>query len=274
LIGAYPLLYAIWQSLRNGSLITHGSFVGLSNYTSVLNSGTFWNSMEFTLIFTLASVGGSYIVGFALALAFQAGFPGGAVLKPILLVPWVVPVVVSMISWSWLIGNQQGLADQLTHALGLGYVGFLASPTLAIISVCVVKIWESFPFMFLVIGAGLEAIDPTLYEAARVDGANWWHCVRYISFPLLRTITFMSWILMAIFSVNDFPTVWLLTGGGPIGATQSLVVYAYELVFQEFQTGQGIAVAVFATLITAAMALVLFRYIHSGRSLRARMATK
>ena len=128
--------------------------------------------------------------------------------------------------------------------------------------------------MFLVLSAGLGSIDPALYEAARGERASWWHCVRYVSLPLLRTVSFMSWILMAIFSVNDFPTIWLLTGGGPVGATQSMVVYAYELVFQEFETGQGIAVAVFATLITAVMALVLFRFIHAGRGLRGRVAAK
>ncbi len=189
------------------------------------------------------------------------------------MLPWVVPVVVSMTSWSWLIGTPQGLADQLTSALGLGNIGFLSSPTSAIISVCVVKIWESFPFMFLVLGAALETIDTTLYESARCDGASWWSCVRHISLPLLRNVSFMTWILMAIFSVNDFPTIWLLTGGGPLAATQSLVVYSYELVFQEFLTGQGIAVAMFATVITALMAIVLFRFISAGRRPRFRGAT-
>ena len=91
---------------------------------------------------------------------------------------------------------------------------------------------------------------------------------------MLRTVSFMTWILMAIFSVNDFPTIWLLTGGGPIGATQSLIVYAYELVFQEFETGQGIAVSVFATFITAIMAIVLFRFIIPSNSRRRRMAVQ
>ena len=91
---------------------------------------------------------------------------------------------------------------------------------------------------------------------------------------MLRNVSFMTWILMAIFSVNDFPTIWLLTGGGPIGATQSLVVYSYELVFDEFRTGQGIAVAVLATLITAAMAMVLFRFINAGSARSRRAATR
>ena len=268
LIGIYPLFYAVWQSLHSGTLISSGSFVGASNYTAVLSSQTFWSSVTFTVIFTLAAVVGSYLVGLALALLFQAGFPGASVLKPLLLLPWVVPVVVSMTSWGWLIGTQQGLADQFTHALGLGYVGFLQTPTSAVISVSVVKIWESFPFMFLVLSAALDTVDRTLYESARVDGAGWWSCTRRISLPMLRNVSFMTWILMAIFSVNDFPTIWLLTGGGPIGATQSLVVYSYELVFDEFRTGQGIAVAMFATLITAVMAIVLFRYISVGRRVK------
>ena len=274
LIGVYPLIYAIWQSLRNGTLTSSGSFVGLSNYTTVLTTATFWSSFKFTVIFTLAAVIGSYVVGLALALAFQAGFPGAGILRPLLLLPWVVPVVVSMTSWGWLIGTPQGLGDQVTHALGLGDVGFLATPTLAIISVCLVKIWESFPFMFLVLSAGLDTVDPALYEAARVDGASWWSSVRHISLPMLRTISVMSWILMAIFSINDFSTIWLLSGGGPLGATESLVVYSYQLVFQEFETGQGVAVAIFATLATALMAIVLFRFINSSNSRRGKMAVR
>ena len=270
LIGGYPIIYAVYQSLRNGSLISPGSFVGGANYKYVLTNGTFWDAARFTLIFTVAAVVGSYLVGLALALTFQAGFPGARIIKPLLLLPWVVPVVVSMTSWGWLIGTGQGLADEFTHAIGLGDVGFLASPTAAVISVCVVKIWESFPFMLLVLGAAMETIDPTLYEAATVDGASWWASTRRITMPLLRNVSFMTWILMAIFSVNDFPTVWLLTGGGPLGATQSLVVYAYELVFQEFHTGQGIAIAILATLIAGGMAIGLFRFLNPSSARRTR----
>lgn len=268
LVGIYPLFYAVWQSLHNGSIISSGSFVGAANYANVLSSGTFWGSMEFTVIFTLAAVVGSYVVGLALAFMFQAGFPGARILKPLLLLPWVAPVVVSMTSWGWLIGTSQGLADQFTHALGLGYVGFLSTPTAAVASVSIVKIWESFPFTFLVLSAALDTVDPAFYQSAQVDGAGWWSCARYISLPLLRNVSLMTWILMAIFSINDFPTIWLLTGGGPVQATQSLVVYSYELVFGEFLTGQGLAVAVFATLITAGLALVIFRFMNMSRSVR------
>jgi len=110
LIGVYPIIYAVYQSLRSGSLISPGSFVGAANYKYVLTNGTFWASARFTLIFTVAAVVGSYVVGLALALTFQAGFPGARIIKPLLLLPWVVPVVVSMTSWSWLIGTGQGLA--------------------------------------------------------------------------------------------------------------------------------------------------------------------
>ena len=123
----------------------------------------------------------------------------------------------------------------------------------------------------LFIGYGyISTLPRELDEAARVDGAGWWASTRHITMPLLRNVSFMTWILMAIFSVNDFPTVWLLTGGGPIGATQSLVVYAYELVFQEFHTGQGIAIAVFATLIAGGMAIGLFRFLNPASGERTR----
>jgi multiple sugar transport system permease protein len=269
-INVYPLLYAVFQSVHNGTLITSGNFIGGQNYSTVLTSGDFWHAVAFSAVFVVAGVGGSYVVGMVLALMLR-NVPGAIVFRVLLLLPWVVPIVVSMTSWDWLIGTRGGLADTTLHALGLPQVLFLASPNAAIATVCVVKIWESFPFMMLVLGAGLEGIDPRLLEAAAVDGCGPWQRYRYITFPILRNISVVSWILMAIFCVNDFATIWLLTGGGPLTSTQNLIVYSYQLVFNQLQTGIGIVVAILTTIIMSIFSLWLFILLRRTGAERSRV---
>ncbi|MFE9438414.1 carbohydrate ABC transporter permease [Streptomyces sp. NPDC006602] len=262
LVNAYPLVYAAIQATHNGSLISSGPYVGLDNFGSVLSDPAFWKAARFTLYFTLIGVFGSWAVGLGLALLLRSDVPGKSVFRVLLLLPWVVPVVVSATSWNWLVSTQDSPLPSLTRALGFGDVLFLADPTLAALTVFAFKVWVSFPFMMMVTGAALEAVDNTVYEAARMDGASAYRQFRHITLPLIARPTYISWILMAIFCVNDFPTIYLLTGGGPADATNSLVVYSYRLVFQNFQTGYGVAVAFLMTAVLSAVAAVLYRQIR------------
>jgi multiple sugar transport system permease protein len=261
LINLYPVIYAGYQSLRNGSLIAAGDFVGLKNYTRVLTEPDFWNAARFTLIFTLVGVFGSWLVGLALALLLKTRIPGKGVFKVLLLLPWVVPVVVTATSWNWLVATPQSPLPILARVLGLGNVLFLADPLLAQVTVCVFKVWISFPFMMMMMSAALESVDNNVYEAAKVDGASRWMELTQITLPMISRSTYISWILMTIFCVNDFPTIFLLTGGGPVNATQSLVVLAYTTVFQNFQTGPGVAIAFLMTLVLIVISVVLYRQI-------------
>ena len=130
-------------------------------------------------------------------------------------------------------------AEAVQRRSASGQPLFLADPTWAKILVCIYKVWVSFPFMMLMASAALASVDETVYEAARMDGAGPVKQFRYITLPIIARPTYISWILMTIFCVNDFPTIFLLTGGGPINATTSLVVLAYRTVFQNFQVGPG-----------------------------------
>jgi multiple sugar transport system permease protein len=262
LINLYPVIYAGWQSLRDGSLIDAGDFVGLENYVKVLTDPTFWAAARFTLIFTLVGVFGSWLVGLALAILLKTRIPGKGLFKVLLLLPWVVPVVVSATSWNWLVATPQSPLPILAQALGMGNVLFLADPLLAQVTVCVFKVWISFPFMMMMMSAALESVDNNVYEAARVDGASRWKELTDITLPMISRSTYISWILMTIFCVNDFPTIFLLTGGGPVNATQSLVVLAYVTVFQNFQTGPGVAVAFLMTIVLIVISVALYRQIR------------
>ena len=262
LLNLYPVIYAAYQSLRDGSLISAGDFVGIENYVDVLADPEFWASARFTVIFTVVGVFGSWVVGLALAILLKTRIPGKTLFRVLLLLPWVVPVVVSATAWNWLVATPQSPFPVLAQSLGLGNVLFLANPLLAQITVCVFKVWISFPFMMMMMAAALESVDNNVYEASRVDGASRWKTLTNITLPMISRSTYISWILMTIFCVNDFTTIFLLTGGGPVNATQSLVVLAYNTVFLNFDTGPGVAVAFLMTLVLIIISVVLFRQIR------------
>lgn len=262
LLNVYPVVYAGIQSLRNGDLVGAGDFVGLNNYVSVLTNPQFWASARFTVIFTVAGVFGSWLIGLGFALLLRTKIPGNTIFKVLLLLPWIVPVVVSSTAWNFLVATPQSPLPILAQSLGLGNVLFLADPVLAQVTVCVFKIWISFPFMMMMTASALASVDTNVYEAAKMDGASNWQTFTGITLPMIQRSTFISWILMTIFCVNDFPTIFLLTGGGPVNATSSLVVLAYLTVFQNFQTGPGVAIAFLMTFVLVVISVVLYRQIR------------
>jgi multiple sugar transport system permease protein len=264
LINAYPFIYAAFQSVHNGSLIESGKYVGFSNYSTTLHSDAFWQAARFTLLFTVVGVFGSWAVGLGMALLLRSDIPFKGVLKVLLLLPWVVPIVVSATSINYLVATADSPMPKLFHALGLGSPLFLADPTWAKIVVCIYKVWVSFPFMMLMSSAALSSVDDTVYEAARIDGAGSVKSFLYITMPMIARPTYISWILMTIFCVNDFPTIYLLTAGGPISATTSLVVLAYRTVFQNFQVGQGVSIAFIMTIALVIISSLLYRQIRKA----------
>lgn len=262
LLNIYPVAYAVLQSLQNGTLIQAGDFIGFANYVAVLTDDGFWRAARFTLTFTIVGVFGSWLVGLGLALLLRTWIPGRNVFRVLLLLPWVVPTVVTAASWNWLVATPQSPFPVIFRTLGLGQPLFLADPTLAQITVMVFKVWISFPFMMMMIGAALASVDVNVYEAAKVDGAGKFQTFRLITLPLIARSTFISWILMTIFCVNDFPTIFLLTQGGPAGATRSLVVTAYLTVFADFKVGQGTAIAFILTAVLVVVSVILYRQIR------------
>ncbi|MGH7919883.1 MAG: carbohydrate ABC transporter permease [Candidatus Dormibacteraceae bacterium] len=271
LINLYPVIYAAWQSLHNGNLNIAGDFVALRNYATILTNSTvaplFWHAALFTVIFTVTGVFGSWIVGLAVALLLQGRIPGLGVFRVLLLLPWIVPVVVSAFSWNFLVATPQSPIPFLTQKLGLGDVLFLANPVLAQVTLCVFKVWISFPFMMMMMRSALSAVDQSVYEAAKVDGAGALATFRRITLPMVSRTVYISWILMTIFCVNDFPTVFLLTQGGPVGATNTLAVLAYTTVFEQFEVGPGVAIAMVATVVLIVISVLLYRQIRRVRIL-------
>ena len=259
MINLYPFATGFMYSLRDGTMLKEGDFVGLANYTALLTDSNFHHSLFFSVLFSLGAVFGSYVIGLALALLLNKDIPFRGFFRVALLVPWIIPSVVSIISWRWMINTDSGLLNLGLTTFGFDPVYLLSTERQAMFAVIVVKIWRSFPFMMLSLLAALQTIDLTLYEAAQIDGAGRWQSFRFITFPHLRDLSIVLWILMTIWSVNDFETPYLLTGGGPSNATENLIVLAYRYTFRSNQVGSGTAVAFVTLILLMILALLLLR---------------
>lgn len=259
IINLYPFATGFMYSLRDGTMLKEGNFVGLENYTALLTDSAFHHSLVFSILFALGGVLGSYVIGLALALLLNKDIPFRGFFRVALLIPWIIPSVVSIISWRWMINDQSGLLNLTLTGLGFDPVYLLSTERQAMFAVIVVKIWRSFPFMMLSLLAALQTIDLTLYEAAQIDGAGRWQSFRFITFPHLRDLSIVLWILMTIWSVNDFETPYLLTGGGPSNATENLIILAYRYTFRSNEVGSGTAVAFVTLILLMILAVLLLR---------------
>ena len=268
MINLYPFATGFMYSLRDGTMLKEGDFVGLANYTALLTDSNFHHSLFFSVLFSLGAVFGSYVIGLALALLLNKDIPFRGFFRVALLVPWIIPSVVSIISWRWMINTDSGLLNLGLTTFGFDPVYLLSTERQAMFAVIVVKIWRSFPFMMLSLLAALQTIDLTLYEAAQIDGAGRWQSFRFITFPHLRDLSIVLWILMTIWSVNDFETPYLLTGGGPSNATENLIVLAYRYTFRSNQVGSGTAVAFVTLILLMILALLLLRRQRSEQEAR------
>ena len=267
LLNVFPVAYSFIQSLQQGTPSTlpwETPFVGLQNYLDVLTSDQFRASVLFTIVFTVVGVFGSWLIGLGLSLLLRTRIPGGGVFKVLLLLPWIVPVVVSATSWNWLVATPQSPIPTILSNFGAGDVNFLGDPLLAQIVVCVFKVWISFPFMMMMMSSALASVDTNVYEAAKMDGATGWQAFTGVTLPIISRTTYISWVLMTIFCVNDFPTIFLLTQGGPTGATTSLIVLAYQYAFQNLQTGPATAVAFLMTAVLVIVSTVLYQQIKKA----------
>jgi len=259
LIMGYPFVQGLAYSFRGGSLLALGGFVGLDNYSQLLQDPEFQNAVVFTAVFTIGTVAGSYLIGLGLALLLNAEIAGRGVLRGALLIPWIIPSIVSTQSFRWLLEPQNGPVDALLQHLGFQPIPFFATPAWATFTVTLVKVWRSYPFMMVSCLAALQTIDPNLGEAAAVDGAGKTAWFKHIAWPHIATLSIVMWIMMAIFSIHDFETIWLLTQGGPGFATENLMVLSYKYTFIVQNVGLGSAAAIVSLVVLMALAVLLLR---------------
>ncbi len=241
-------------------------FVGLSNYIRLLDDDQFLTSLANTIRFTVISVALKLIVGLVIASLLNSRVPARNILAGLMLLPWIVPEVVTALTWRSLYDPIFGGLNPVLRAIGVidRNVGWLSEPGLALNSVIAVNVWKGIPFFTMLILAGLKAIDRELYEAAEVDGANWIDRFFYVTLPGLRYVLAVTVLLSTISTFNSFGIIYLMTGGGPAGETRVYSILAYERALLQNRFGPGAAVSLATAPFLAIVILLLARFMRHG----------
>jgi ABC-type sugar transport system permease subunit len=265
LVVAYPMVKGLYYTVTDSSLFMPGRFIGWRNYADLLENPEFWHSLSFSAVFSLFAVSGCYSLGLGLALLLNRNFPLRGLLRVALLTPWIVPSLVAVVSWRWMVSDRDALFNRVIEAFGGSPIYFLSNDSWTVVIVILVKIWVSFPFMMLSLLAALQGIDQSIYEAAAIDGAKRWPTFLHITVPEIRKVSAVLCILMTIWTVNDFDTPWLLAQGGQANATENLVVLAYRYTFARNDVGMGATVSFVTLFLLMALFLVVLKLTGGDR---------
>jgi len=262
---AYPLYRNVDLSLRDytvRSFVRGGApFTGLANYTKVIDHPTFLPALTHTLVFTVASIAVQFSLGLALAVFFHRRFPLSTVMRALFLVPWLLPLIVSASTWSWMLNSDSGVVNSLLSGLGIGPVNWLTSPQWSLVSVIIANVWIGVPFNLVILYSGLQAISPEIDEAAALDGAGAWQKFRLVTFPLLRPVSAITVLLGFIYTLKVFDIIWVMTRGGPSDSSTTFATWSYRLGFGNLLPafGPGAAVGNLLILIALVLGLVYIR---------------
>jgi multiple sugar transport system permease protein len=259
----YPILRAIGLSFVHESLANgfRTEFAGLDNFSRILGDSRFRGSLVTTLIFTLVSVGAEFLIGLLLALSMTSLRKWRSAVRVIFLVPWTLPTAVIAVLWAWIFNDQFGVLNAVLIRLGFieSPVAWLAQPTTAMAAIIVADVWKTTPFVFLILLAGLQNVPHDLYEAIEVDGGGAWARFRYVTWPHLLPFVFVAVVFRVVQAFAVFDLVWVMTGGGPGGATETISVYTYQMYMRYLDFGYGSALAVATVVILALAASGLYR---------------
>jgi multiple sugar transport system permease protein len=242
-------------------------WVGLDNYAAVVSSPVFGQALLNTAVFTVGSIAGQFGIGLAIATFFHRRFPLSGLLRSLLLLPWLIPLIVSGAVWRWILDQDNGVLNRALRGLGVveGNPGWLTSTSLALIAVIAVNIWIGIPFNTTILYGGLQDVPDELYEAAALDGATGWRAFRYVTWPLLRPVVNVVLVLGVVYTIKVLDIILGLTGGGPANATQTIATQSYHLSFQEFRFGQGAAMGNVLIVISLVFALLYLRANRRGK---------
>lgn len=233
-------------------------FIGLQNYLEVFENPTFWHTLQNTIIWTVAVVGLSTVIGFVLALVLNQEFRGRKIVRAIVIFPWATALVIQAVIWKYIVNADYGSLNVLLTKLGIldTFVNWTETAAQMFAWECWVGIFVTFPFVTFCVLSGLQSIDTSLYEAASVDGATFWQKLFRLTLPLVAPSLTVSTVLNIIYVFNSFPIVWTISKGAPADQTHTLVTYLYQLSFTDGKGGHAAAVSVIGFVILAACASV------------------
>jgi multiple sugar transport system permease protein len=258
----YPLVYNVEMSLENytiGSFVSGVSpFVGLDNYRTVIQDPVFAMAVFNTVVFTIGCIVAEFSIGLGLAVFFNHRFPLNTALRSLLMLPWLVPIIVSGTTFRWIFGLDYGVLNQTLLHLHLiaEPIPWLTNRWFALVSVMIITVWIGIPFNCVILYSGLQGIPPSLYEAAHVDGAGAIRCFWSITLPLLRPVSSVVLTLNVIYALKVFDAIWITTQGGPANATLTLSVFAYSRSFHDFLFGQGAAIGTMLMIVAGVFAII------------------
>lgn len=258
----YPFLNSFWLSLNQINTITlSGSFVGLANYREVIADPEFWRAVVNTLVWTAGSLVVQVGLGIAIALLLHENVWCRALARGLVLFPYLLPMVVAVLVWKWLLNDLYGIVNHLLISAGLVRmpVDWLGAMPNAMIATILIGGWKYFPFVVLAVLARLQTIPEQLYEAARVDGASAVSRFFDVTFPQLRDVLGVVVMLRAIWDFKEFDLIYMLTGGGPVSSTETLSILVYRQAFPLMQMGKAAATAMLMMAIMGLFMAVYFR---------------
>jgi multiple sugar transport system permease protein len=265
---AYPLYRNLDLSLHDytvRSFVQGGApFTGLSNYRTVLGDPTFAPALLHTAVFTGVSIAFQFAIGMALAVFFRQHFPLSLTLRALFLVPWLLPLIVSASTWSWMLNSDSGVVNALLRMLGGSPINWLTSPRWSLISVTIANIWIGIPFNLVLLHSGLEGLPAHVEEAAALDGATAWQKFWFVTFPLLRPVSAITLLLGLIYTLKVFDIIWIMTRGGPVDSSTTLATWSYRLGFGNLLPAFSPGAAVGNLLIVLALIFGLL-YIRAQR---------
>ncbi len=256
----YPLGLGVWLGFTDERIGRDGVFIGLENYQYLWTDNVFWLSVFNTLLYTVTASALKFGLGLWLALILNEKLPFKAFFRAIVLLPWVVPTVLSAIAFWWIYDAQFSIISYVLLQLGWidAPINFLGDPTNARASVIAANVWRGIPFIAITLLAGLQTIPPSLYEAATLDGATSWQRFRYVTLPLLTPIIAIVMTFSVLFTFTDFQLIYVLTRGGPVNATHLMATLSFQRGISGGTLGEGAAIAV--AMIPFLLAAILFSY--------------
>ncbi len=282
-----PAGYALWISLQSGT-IRNFRFTALDNYTRALQAPEFWSALQTTIFYVFGTVPATMAVGLVVAYLLFQKISGRGIYRTLYFMPHIISTVASAIVWAWVFDPRNGIANHLLTALALPTQQWLIEsdgvfklmgeffhvqvhevvegPSLALVAIMIFAVWQAVGFDVIIFLAGLSNINPELYEAARIDGANGWHLFRHITIPLLAPTTFFVLVISIIGSFQAFNHIYAMNRmaaqplGGPLGSTRTLSVFMFNTLYAQNRPGYATAIAVLLSLMILALSLIQFRY--------------
>jgi len=261
---AYPFVMGVWLSLSSTSVGNPGTFVGLANFTKAWNDSifrtAFWNTGFYTFWATVFKL----TLGMWLALLLNRHFRGKRIVRASMLLPFIVPTVLSTFAWRWMFDPTFSVLNWLLFQTGFitTKLPFLSDGTYGMWCAIVVNTWRGMPFFAITLLAGLQTISPDLQEAASLDGANGWQRFWHVTWPLLKPVTLVVVVFSVIQTFSDFQLIYVLTGGGPANATHLLATYAYQIGVATGLLGEGAAISLFMLPVLFIVVWVQLRYLR------------